>query len=142
MWDYPTKITLPLVALPCNMRHLDRVATQSFAPATEILDWIEAEGRAPGRPDIDELRLPGVRRLMLDGDLARARFTVRFALPVERDGARAARARLKRLVARGTVEEKIVELHRHKRDLDDSLLEGTEAAARLSGEDLLRLLQA
>ena len=42
-------------------------------------------------------------------------------------------------MARGTVEEKIVELHRHKRNLADSLLEGTEVAAHLSGDDLLRL---
>ena len=37
------------------------------------------------------------------------------------------------------MEEKIVELHRHKRNLADSLLEGTEVAAHLSGDDLLRL---
>jgi SNF2 family DNA or RNA helicase len=46
-----------------------------------------------------------------------------------------------RLVARGTIEQKIVELHRHKRDLADSLLEGTEAARRLSPEELLALLR-
>ncbi len=47
-----------------------------------------------------------------------------------------------RLVAQDTIEEKIVQLHRDKRDLADSLLEGAEAGGRLSAEDLLRLLQA
>ena len=46
-----------------------------------------------------------------------------------------------RLVARGTIEEGIVELHRHKRDLADSLLEGTEMAARLSPHDMLDMLR-
>lgn len=46
-----------------------------------------------------------------------------------------------RLVAKGTIEEKIVELHRDKRDLADSLLEGAEGGARLSADDLLRLLR-
>ncbi len=47
-----------------------------------------------------------------------------------------------RLVARHTIEEGIVELHKHKRDLADSLLEGTDLAARLSPEDMLAMLQA
>jgi SNF2 family DNA or RNA helicase len=47
-----------------------------------------------------------------------------------------------RLVARHTIEEGIVDLHRHKRDLADSLLEGTDAAARLSPSDMLAMLQA
>ena len=46
-----------------------------------------------------------------------------------------------RLVARHTIEEGIVELHKHKRDLADSLLEGSDAAARLSPADMLRMLQ-
>ena len=46
-----------------------------------------------------------------------------------------------RLVLRGTIEQKIVDLHRHKRDLADSLLEGADAAGRLSPEDLLALLR-
>jgi len=46
-----------------------------------------------------------------------------------------------RLVARGTIEEGIVDLHRHKRDLADSLLEGTEVAARLSPQDMLEMLR-
>ena len=47
-----------------------------------------------------------------------------------------------RMVAQGTIEEQIVELHRDKRDLADQLLEGADAAARLSTEDLLGLLRA
>ena len=46
-----------------------------------------------------------------------------------------------RLVARHTIEEGIVELHKHKRDLADSLLEGTDGAARMSPSDMLRMLQ-
>ena len=46
-----------------------------------------------------------------------------------------------RLVTRHTIEEGIVELHRHKRDLADSLLEGTDSAARLSPADMLAMLQ-
>ncbi len=46
-----------------------------------------------------------------------------------------------RLVTRGTIEEQIVELHRHKRDLADRLLEGADAPARLSTEELLELLR-
>jgi SNF2 family DNA or RNA helicase len=47
-----------------------------------------------------------------------------------------------RLVARHTIEEGIVDLHRHKRDLADSLLEGTDMAARMSPADMLAMLQA
>jgi superfamily II DNA or RNA helicase len=45
-----------------------------------------------------------------------------------------------RLVAKNTIEEKIVELHHHKRDLADSLLEGAEVSGKISTEDLLRLM--
>ena len=45
-----------------------------------------------------------------------------------------------RLVARDTIEERIVALHRFKRDLADALLEGTEAAARLGTKELLELM--
>jgi SNF2 family DNA or RNA helicase len=47
-----------------------------------------------------------------------------------------------RLVARHTIEEGIVDLHRHKRDLADSLLEGSDVAARMSPGDMLAMLQA
>jgi SNF2 family DNA or RNA helicase len=46
-----------------------------------------------------------------------------------------------RLVAKNTIEEKIVKLHATKRDLADSLLEGTDQSARLSTADLLSLLR-
>lgn len=45
-----------------------------------------------------------------------------------------------RLVAQNTIEEKIVKLHHQKRDLADSLLEGTETAAKLSAGDLMKLI--
>ncbi|MDJ0904273.1 MAG: C-terminal helicase domain-containing protein [Xenococcus sp. MO_188.B8] len=45
-----------------------------------------------------------------------------------------------RLVTRGTIEEKIVELHHHKRDLADSLLEGSEVSGKMSTDELLRLM--
>ncbi len=46
-----------------------------------------------------------------------------------------------RLVAQHTIEEGIVELHKHKRDLADSLLEGTDMAARMTAADMLGMLQ-
>lgn len=45
-----------------------------------------------------------------------------------------------RLVAKNTIEEKIVDLHRHKRDLADSLLEGAEMSGKISTEALLQLI--
>ncbi len=45
-----------------------------------------------------------------------------------------------RLVARNTIEEKIVDLHQHKRDLADSLLEGADMSGRVSTDELLRLI--
>ena len=46
-----------------------------------------------------------------------------------------------RLVAKGTIEEQIVELHRHKRDLAERLLEGADAPVRLDADELLKLLR-
>jgi len=46
-----------------------------------------------------------------------------------------------RLVTEGTIEEKIVELHKSKRDLADSLLEGADLSGKLSAQDLLNLLR-
>lgn len=46
-----------------------------------------------------------------------------------------------RVVARDTVEEKILDLHRTKRELAEGLLEGTDAAVRLSTEDLVALFR-
>jgi len=45
-----------------------------------------------------------------------------------------------RLVAKGTIEDKIVDLHSHKRDLADSLLEGTEMSGKMSTDELLTLI--
>lgn len=45
-----------------------------------------------------------------------------------------------RLVARGTIEEKILALHAEKRALVEGLLEGVGAGAALSVEELLALL--
>ncbi len=47
-----------------------------------------------------------------------------------------------RLVARGTIEEAILELHRHKRSLLSGILDGAEAAASLSLTELTGLLEA
>ena len=46
-----------------------------------------------------------------------------------------------RLVARHTIEEGIVDLHKHKRDLADSLLEGSDLSARMTPGDMMRMLQ-
>ena len=46
-----------------------------------------------------------------------------------------------RLVAKGTIEEQIVALHHHKRDLAEKLLDGTDAPARLDAGELLELLR-
>ena len=46
-----------------------------------------------------------------------------------------------RLVMEGTIEEQIVELHQKKRDLADSLLEGSDMSGRMSADDLLQLLR-
>jgi SNF2 family DNA or RNA helicase len=45
-----------------------------------------------------------------------------------------------RLVAQHTIEEKIVDLHKHKRDLADSLLEGSDMSGKVSTTELLRLI--
>jgi SNF2 family DNA or RNA helicase len=46
-----------------------------------------------------------------------------------------------RLVAENTIEEKIVKLHQHKRDLADSLLEGSNMSGSMNATDMLRLIQ-
>jgi SNF2 family DNA or RNA helicase len=45
-----------------------------------------------------------------------------------------------RLVAKNTIEEKIVDLHHQKRDLADSLLEGADISGKVSTEQLLQLI--
>ncbi|MDR3556970.1 MAG: SNF2-related protein [Syntrophobacteraceae bacterium] len=46
-----------------------------------------------------------------------------------------------RLVTKGTIEEKIVKLHQEKRDLAGSLLDGTDISAKISAEELVRLIK-
>lgn len=46
-----------------------------------------------------------------------------------------------RLVAKNTIEEKILHLHATKRDMADSLLEGTDQSGKLSTHELLDLLK-
>ena len=46
-----------------------------------------------------------------------------------------------RLVAENTIEEKIIQLHNTKRDLADSLLEGSDQSARMSITELVSLIQ-
>jgi SNF2 family DNA or RNA helicase len=46
-----------------------------------------------------------------------------------------------RIIAKQTIEEKIVALHSHKRDLADSLLEGADISGKMSVHDLLTLMQ-
>ncbi|KAA5599514.1 DEAD/DEAH box helicase [Blastochloris sulfoviridis] len=46
-----------------------------------------------------------------------------------------------RLIVKDSIEERIVALHRHKRNLADALLEGADATAQLSEEDLLNLIR-
>ncbi|MEM9003486.1 MAG: DEAD/DEAH box helicase [Cyanobacteria bacterium P01_F01_bin.86] len=46
-----------------------------------------------------------------------------------------------RLVAKGTIEDKIVALHQTKRDLADSLLAGSDVSGKISTNELLSLIQ-
>ena len=46
-----------------------------------------------------------------------------------------------RFVMQDTIEERIVNLHASKRDLADSLLEGTETSGKLSADELLKLMR-
>lgn len=46
-----------------------------------------------------------------------------------------------RLVAENTIEQKIVKLHQHKRDLAESLLEGSDMSGSMSAEQMLELMR-
>ncbi len=46
-----------------------------------------------------------------------------------------------RLVTTGTIEEKIVELHKGKRELADSILDGTDVSGKVSSEELLKFIR-
>ena len=47
-----------------------------------------------------------------------------------------------RLIAKATIEEQIVSLHRHKRELADSLLDGGEMSAKVGADELLELMRS
>jgi SNF2 family DNA or RNA helicase len=46
-----------------------------------------------------------------------------------------------RLVTENTIEQKIVKLHQHKRDLADSLLEGSDMSGSMSADQMLELMR-
>ncbi len=46
-----------------------------------------------------------------------------------------------RLVARGTIEERILDLHREKRDLVENVLSGTQVAGKLTADELIELIR-
>ena len=46
-----------------------------------------------------------------------------------------------RLIVADSIEERILDLHRHKRDLAADLLEGAEASARMSEDELIALIR-
>ena len=46
-----------------------------------------------------------------------------------------------KLISEKTVEQKILELHKTKKNLADALLEGSDVAKKLSNEEILELLQ-
>jgi SNF2 family DNA or RNA helicase len=46
-----------------------------------------------------------------------------------------------RLVARDTIEDRILALHRQKRELADGVLAGSDLAGRMTEEDLLELIR-
>ncbi len=46
-----------------------------------------------------------------------------------------------RLVAENTIEQKIVKLHQHKRELADSLLEGSDMSGSMSATEMLELMR-
>ena len=46
-----------------------------------------------------------------------------------------------RLVVKGSIEEQILNLHKEKRDLAETLLTGSDMAGKLSAQDLLDLLR-
>ena len=46
-----------------------------------------------------------------------------------------------RFISTSTIEEEIVKLHTHKKDITEDLLQGTSKASKLSVEDLLKLLK-
>ena len=46
-----------------------------------------------------------------------------------------------RLIAAGTIEEKIIRLHQNKRSMADALLQNADMFAQISADDVIRLLR-
>lgn len=46
-----------------------------------------------------------------------------------------------RLIAAGTIEEKIIRLHQNKRSMADALLQDADMYAQISADDVIRLLR-
>ena len=46
-----------------------------------------------------------------------------------------------RLIASGTIEEKIIRLHQNKRSMADALLQDADMFSQISAEDVIRLLR-
>jgi len=46
-----------------------------------------------------------------------------------------------RFIAKGTIEDKIVQLHQHKRALADNLLEGSDSGGKLSLQEIIKLVE-
>ncbi len=46
-----------------------------------------------------------------------------------------------RLIATGTIEEKIIALHQTKKSLADALLEGSDVATALDRDEILKLIR-
>ena len=46
-----------------------------------------------------------------------------------------------RLIAAGTIEEKIIRLHQNKRSMADALLQNADMYAQISADDVIRLLR-
>ena len=47
-----------------------------------------------------------------------------------------------RLITKNTIEEKILDLHHTKKNIADSLLEGTNISNKLTRDDLIELLKS
>ena len=47
-----------------------------------------------------------------------------------------------RLIMQNSIEEKILELHKNKREMAAEILEGSDTSSKMSEEDLLNLISA
>ncbi|HMA64604.1 MAG: DEAD/DEAH box helicase, partial [Fibrobacterota bacterium] len=46
-----------------------------------------------------------------------------------------------RFITKGTIEEKIIELHKSKRDLAENLLDGSDISGKMNADELLKLIK-